>query len=77
VENAMYVGLLLLAAVYFFIFNTIFDVFYFGCAGVGTVFIGCFVLALITVVVFASYWPWILGIGAIIFFLVKKGKEES
>lgn len=71
------IGILILAGIYFIIFNRIFDVFYFGFKGIAGTFIGCVVAAVFTLGVVIEYWQWVFGIGLVVFVLWRLGKNKS
>ena len=68
-ESLFGFGVLILAVLYFVIINKMFNIYYFGCAGIGSVFGIAFVLAIATLELLGVFLPYIIGIlviGAII-----------
>lgn len=73
-----YIGIFILAGIYFIIFHQIFNVFYFGLKGMSGTIVGCVALAILTIALIIDYWKWIVGIGIVVAVLWKleQGAEE-
>lgn len=71
------IGILILAGIYFIIFNKIFDVYYFGFKGIAGAIIGCVFASVLTLGLIVAYWQWIFVIGIVLGVLWKLGKNKS
>ena len=56
----MTIIMFVIAAAYFVIFNRFFNVYYFGCAGIGSVFFTCALLAVATMALLGAFWKIIV-----------------
>lgn len=72
-----FIGIFVLAGIYFIIFHQIFDVFYFGFKGISGTIIGCVFAAVLTMSLIVEYWPWVVGIGLVVGVLWMLGQSKD
>ncbi|NFG61052.1 hypothetical protein [Clostridium sp. CMCC3677] len=75
---AMIIGLVI-GIILFLLLNEMFNVYYFGCTGVTSTFVGCWSAGYIAMLLLGMAAKWLVIIGVIIWILVKifEGKEKK
>ncbi len=72
-------GGLIIGIILFLLLNELFDIYYFGCAGVSSAFTGCWITGAVIMCFLSIIAKWVIIIGLIIWVLSKifKGKETK
>lgn len=65
------IGGLVIGIILFLLLNELFDVYYFGCTGVGSTFTGCWIVGTVIMAFLGVIAKWIIIIGLILWVLSK------
>ena len=71
------IGGLIIGIILFLLLNELLDVYYFGCAGVSSTFMGCWTLGVVIMAFLSVIAKWIIIIGLIIWIISKIAKSGN
>ncbi len=64
-------GGFVIGVILFLLLNEMFDVYYFGCAGISSTFTGCWIAGAVIMFFLGAIAKWLIIIGIIIWILTK------